>query len=331
MRKLVHIDQGWDAWLGLVLGLGDLYLGRQLRLLFSQVRSEDHERIRVGVLDVTPPMLKSVPREDLVSVLKKSSSPLFLPSSGGFILTSRVDHTFDLSSDVTLGVVALYDRLLPIPLEWSIDVPPGGMAKRNRSEEQAPGLTFRGMTNPMRKRHHEDKQVKKIRSAQRLGWLSSSYGSMLATKLDDAQELLGGRSGVEAGDRKGRGSDDESSEAQLPKSKALVRKEVDSDEHHSAAEADLPIVKEGISWAAEGKGLVVLTEEMPAPWTKLKSVRELCNAHLGMDSQDYHAIRVGTQLEHASDAPLEIDLTSLTHRTQIWLDGEASTQYAQGT
>ncbi|RWV84298.1 hypothetical protein GW17_00053993 [Ensete ventricosum] len=89
MRKLVHIDQGWDVWLGLVLGLGDLYLGRQLRLLFSQVRSEDHERIGVGVLDVTPPMLKSVPREDLVSVLKKSSSPLFLPSSEGFILTSQ--------------------------------------------------------------------------------------------------------------------------------------------------------------------------------------------------------------------------------------------------
>ncbi|RWV91352.1 hypothetical protein GW17_00046366 [Ensete ventricosum] len=64
---------------------------------------------------------------------------------------------------------------------------------------------------------------------------------------------------------------------------------------------------------------------MPTPWTKLKSVRELCSAHLGTDSQDYHAIRVGTQLERASDAPLEIDLTSLTHKTQIWLDEEAST------
>ncbi|RWW52901.1 hypothetical protein BHE74_00040648 [Ensete ventricosum] len=30
-----------------------------------------------------------------------------------------------------------------------------------------------------------------------------------------------------------------------PKSKASIRKEVDSEEHHSAAEADLPIVKEG--------------------------------------------------------------------------------------
>ncbi|RWV96615.1 hypothetical protein GW17_00040657 [Ensete ventricosum] len=48
----------------------------------------------------------------------------------------------------------------------------------------------------------------------------------------DQGELLGGHSGVEAGGRKGRGSDDESSGAQLPKSKASVRKEVDSEEHH---------------------------------------------------------------------------------------------------
>ncbi|RWW36556.1 hypothetical protein BHE74_00058410 [Ensete ventricosum] len=61
------------------------------------------------------------------------------------------------------------------------------------------------------------------------------------------QELLGAPlSGVEAGGRKGRGSDDESSGAQLPKSKASVRKEVDSEEHHSAVEADLPITKEGM-------------------------------------------------------------------------------------
>ncbi|RZS22771.1 hypothetical protein BHM03_00055596 [Ensete ventricosum] len=52
--------------------------------------------------------------------------------------------------------------------------------------------------------------------------------------------------GVEVGGRKGRGSDDESSEAQLPKSKASVRKEVDLNEHHSAAEVDLSIVKEGM-------------------------------------------------------------------------------------
>ncbi|RWV87297.1 hypothetical protein GW17_00050728 [Ensete ventricosum] len=59
----------------------------------------------------------------------------------------------------------------------------------------------------------------------------------------DQEELLGGHSGVETGGRKGRGSNDESSGAQLPKSKASVKKEVDSEERHSAAEADLPIAK----------------------------------------------------------------------------------------
>ncbi|RZR85905.1 hypothetical protein BHM03_00012967 [Ensete ventricosum] len=57
----------------------------------------------------------------------------------------------------------------------------------------------------------------------------------------DQGELLEGHSGVEVGGRKGRGSDDESSGAKLTKSKASVRKEVDSEGHHSAAEADLPI------------------------------------------------------------------------------------------
>ncbi|RZR74882.1 hypothetical protein BHM03_00045488 [Ensete ventricosum] len=59
------------------------------------------------------------------------------------------------------------------------------------------------------------------------------------------RKLLGGHSGVEVGGRKGRGSDDESSGAQLPKTKASIRKE-DSEEHHNAAEADLPIAKEGM-------------------------------------------------------------------------------------
>ncbi|RRT32571.1 hypothetical protein B296_00058625 [Ensete ventricosum] len=45
------------------------------------------------------------------------------------------------------------------------------------------------MTNPLRKRHHENK-LGRMRSTQRLRWLSSSYGSTLATKLDDAQVWL---------------------------------------------------------------------------------------------------------------------------------------------
>ncbi|RRT34059.1 hypothetical protein B296_00049912 [Ensete ventricosum] len=72
----------------------------------------------------------------------------------------------------------------------------------------------------------------------------------------DQGELLGGYSGVEAGGRKGRGSDDESSGAQLPKSKASVIKEVDSEEYseeyHNAAEADLPIAKEEIQMQGNG-------------------------------------------------------------------------------
>ncbi|RWV88809.1 hypothetical protein GW17_00049076 [Ensete ventricosum] len=65
-------------------------------------------------------------------------------------------------------------------------------------------------------------------------------------------KLLGGYGGVEAGGRKGRGSDAESSGAQLPKSKASVRKEVDSEEHHSVVEADLPIAKEGMQMQGNG-------------------------------------------------------------------------------
>ncbi|RZS21909.1 hypothetical protein BHM03_00054615 [Ensete ventricosum] len=54
------------------------------------------------------------------------------------------------------------------------------------------------------------------------------------------------------GQSRGRGSDDESSGAQLPKSKASVRKDVDSKEHHSAAKADLPITKEGMKMQDNG-------------------------------------------------------------------------------
>ncbi|RRT71364.1 hypothetical protein B296_00005196 [Ensete ventricosum] len=65
------------------------------------------------------------------------------------------------------------------------------------------------------------------------------YATLLPFELSGTRELLGGHNNVEAGDRKGRGIDDKSSGAQLPKSKASVRKEVDSEEHHSTAEVDL--------------------------------------------------------------------------------------------
>ncbi|RWW52597.1 hypothetical protein BHE74_00040969 [Ensete ventricosum] len=68
----------------------------------------------------------------------------------------------------------------------------------------------------------------------------------------DQEKLLEEHSGVEAGGRKRRGSDDESSGAQLPKSKASVRKDVDSEEHHSAVEMDLPIAKQGTHMQGNG-------------------------------------------------------------------------------
>ncbi|RWW84608.1 hypothetical protein BHE74_00006776 [Ensete ventricosum] len=47
-------------------------------------------------------------------------------------------------------------------------------------------------------------------------------------------------------------SKDKANWAQLSKSKASARKEVDSEEHHSAAEVDLQIVKEGMQMHGNG-------------------------------------------------------------------------------
>ncbi|RWW60984.1 hypothetical protein BHE74_00031976 [Ensete ventricosum] len=91
--------------------------------------------------------------------------------------------------------------------------------------------------------------------AERLeSWTASvlTFAYESPTNQRTRPKLLGGHSGVEAGGRKGRGSDDESSGAQLPKSKASIRKEMDSEEHHSAAEADLLIAKEGMQVQGNG-------------------------------------------------------------------------------
>ncbi|RRT81388.1 hypothetical protein B296_00001880 [Ensete ventricosum] len=69
------------------------------------------------------------------------------------------------------------------------------------------------------------------RSGWRVGLLQCSHS------LKGARQVRG--------QGRGRGTD-ESSGAQLPKSKASIRKEVDSEEHHSAVEVDLPITKEGM-------------------------------------------------------------------------------------
>ncbi|RZR97678.1 hypothetical protein BHM03_00026907 [Ensete ventricosum] len=94
-------------------------------------------------------------------------------------------------------------------------------------------------------REGQDHTENKIDASLATRWWRPYMRGVVCLSIDQG-ELLGGHSGVEAGGRKGRGSDDESSGAQLPKSKVSFRKEVDSEEHQNAAEADLPIAKEGI-------------------------------------------------------------------------------------
>ncbi|RWW84731.1 hypothetical protein BHE74_00006650, partial [Ensete ventricosum] len=95
------------------------------------------------------------------------------------------------------------------------------------------------------------------------------------------------------------------------------------DRHKSHQEADRS--------ATKGKGPVDTAEEPPTPRRKPKSVRELCSVSVGVDGRDYHAIRICSLPECAPDAPLDIDLTPLTHGMWVWLDGEASTRYIRGT
>ncbi|RZR92849.1 hypothetical protein BHM03_00021213 [Ensete ventricosum] len=57
------------------------------------------------------------------------------------------------------------------------------------------------------------------------------------------KELYKAHRGVEADGQKGRRSDSKSKGTQLPKSYVLVIMEVDSEECHSAIEANLPITK----------------------------------------------------------------------------------------
>ncbi|RRT84857.1 hypothetical protein B296_00010622 [Ensete ventricosum] len=69
----------------------------------------------------------------------------------------------------------------------------------------------------------------------------------------DQGELLGGHRGVEVGGSKGGEEATRSPEGlNYPNSKVSVRKEVDSEEHYSAAEADLSIAKEGMQIKGNG-------------------------------------------------------------------------------
>ncbi|RWW76493.1 hypothetical protein BHE74_00015417 [Ensete ventricosum] len=84
----------------------------------------------------------------------------------------------------------------------------------------------------------------KIGASPATRWRRPCMGVTVCLSIDQGK-LFREHKGIEAGGRKGRGSNDESRGAQLPKSKASVRKDMDSEECHSVAEADLPIAKKG--------------------------------------------------------------------------------------
>ncbi|RZR86871.1 hypothetical protein BHM03_00014157 [Ensete ventricosum] len=83
--------------------------------------------------------------------------------------------------------------------------------------------------------------------------------------------------------------------------------------------------------ATKGKSPTNVSEEPPTSRRRPKSVRELCNVSVGVDGQDYHAIRMCNISEKAPDAPIEADLRPLTHGMLVWQNGEASTKYIRGT
>ncbi|RRT56577.1 hypothetical protein B296_00032105 [Ensete ventricosum] len=91
----------------------------------------------------------------------------------------------------------------------------------------------------------------RIRVSSVIGWQKPCMGVAVCLSIDQGK-LLREHRGVEAGGQKGRENDDESKGAQLPKNKASVRKEVDSEECYSAAEADLPIAKKGMQMQDNG-------------------------------------------------------------------------------
>ncbi|RRT81125.1 hypothetical protein B296_00015273, partial [Ensete ventricosum] len=54
------------------------------------------------------------------------------------------------------------------------------------------------------------------------------------------------------------------------------------------------------------------------------------SSRAGVDSRDYHVIRMCNLPEQASGAPLDPDLRPLTHGTSVWQSGEASATYIRG-
>ncbi|RRT81912.1 hypothetical protein B296_00011870 [Ensete ventricosum] len=83
-----------------------------------------------------------------------------------------------------------------------------------------------------------------INTSPATGWRRPYMKVTICPSIDQG-ELLREYRGVEVDTRKGRESDDKSKRAQPPKSKTLVKKEVDSEECHNVVEANLPIMKKG--------------------------------------------------------------------------------------
>ncbi|RRT52211.1 hypothetical protein B296_00031051 [Ensete ventricosum] len=102
------------------------------------------------------------------------------------------------------------------------------------------------------------------------------------------------------------------------------KKSKDSGRHKLPHEVD-----GSASRAAKGKGPTGPTEETLTPRSKSRSVRDLCNARLGVDGWDYQAIWMSSLPERAPDMLLEIDLA--IYGDGIWLDREASTKYIRAT
>ncbi|RRT55612.1 hypothetical protein B296_00017088 [Ensete ventricosum] len=212
-------------------------------------------------------------------------------------------------------------------MEDSQHVQPFGRGKwtlrcreRSRSEERASRFVIQRNDQPLCARGTtRTSKRRRMCSTQRLGWLSSSYSSTLATKLDGAggkarrlvkdeimqsgrccvmtervvqslqrrscpvrdkimrrydQELLGAPLWCTTQQEEGLWIQGCHAAGELDcfsahirlrepdKSKDEAEKEVDSEEHHSVAEADLPIVKEGMQMQGNEKYVYELGNTM---------------------------------------------------------------------
>ncbi|RWW64036.1 hypothetical protein BHE74_00028751 [Ensete ventricosum] len=100
-------------------------------------------------------------------------------------------------------------------------------------------------------RCYQEAKENRIGASPVTRWQRPSMGVTVCLFIDQ-EKLLREHRCVEASNRKGRGIDDESKGTQLPKRKAPIRKEVNSEECHSAAKADLPITKKGTQMRGNG-------------------------------------------------------------------------------